>query len=241
MVRAMWWVLGIWVVATTQLLAATFTEPQSLDALKTMIETGEPDQRYEYQITAGNTPQTITVQRYQIDQTHIGFLEQGPGFTQFYLCDATYAVLVWGYEMPESGIAIYAKRTPHTIHIHGIYQQKPYEKTHKVDPETPWFQALDYSFPILSQHKIKLVYQLRPRDLVPTKMIITQKKDGAYPVLEGKTIQAHRYQVRIKGFMGFFWSQTYWVSPADPILTLQKTIHTNPKIISTLNLKPWAL
>ena len=217
------------------LKSSIWAVPESLTEIKDIFKNTNSKQVFTYTMTAGDSPKNLDVEHYTLE-SGIGIIERGPGFTQYYLCNEQYAVQSWGYEMPESGIAIFASRHPKFIQIDGSYHDKPYHEKHPVEANIPWFQALDYSFSVLSKGELDTVYQLRPRDLVPTKMVIKPKKSGQYPVGEGQNIDALRFTVRIKGFMSFFWSQSYWISTPS-LLTLQKTIHTNPKIISTLNLE----
>ena len=188
---------------------------------------------------SGDDGTLIEVTIYE-NESGVWIKEAYPEFVQYYHCDSKYRTLEWAYEYPENKIAIGAKRIRRadansetdTLIVNGDYMDGPVEQEYEIDSTVPWMQALDYSFTAIRPQSKHVLYQLRPRDLRPTKMILTYKRDGDYPVDEGITRAAHRLKLRVKGFWSIFWSTTFWVDKHSRTL-LQKTIHTNPKLITT--------
>ena len=120
--------------------------------------------------------------------------------------------MMWEMEAPGERTHIIAEKRGGTIDLRGEHRGVAVCKTIKID-DAPWFQAISVSLGRIASSGLSKIYfwSIRSDNLKAYKMTATQK-DWQLVRLDGRQINARRFEIRPYGLLAPLWKCDCWFS-----------------------------
>ena len=192
------------------LLAALWLSASTCYAANTHLE------RYLYKETVGASSHVYSWKATEGKDGHIKVNVEEQNQSSVYFCTADGRTLKWQTHRG-SNESVTVERQGNVLHIHGIHDGKPYDKTVQID-NRPWYQLLSISLrPYLRSTAGTTSCWMIRTDNLEVVSLKSQKQGLEDIVVNGNRASAQKVLVRANGLFAAFWHATYWYRASDKV------------------------
>lgn len=130
--------------------------------------------------------------------------------------DSSRATLSFDYRDPAAGTEYSAHRSGNAIRIEGVLKGRPASRVVDIDGN-PWYESLEFGlrdFAVSGSRRPALAWVIVPENTVAYLVALGLERIEPIDV-SGRSVEAVRVRVSLRGIPAFFWSTLYWYRVPD--------------------------